>query len=922
MSKPWTAGAFSLSVAELAEVAGFPVPPSYLWVDSSNIINHGTLSVGANGWLKIVGSDVDLARGALEVTAIQPTGSFNGQTNFINDVGISDIYWGQTNTYSFFSPGVYNGRTAVAPPHQVQFGPGGPLFSTSFAVPQPLVYGYSNATDLVRLTLTNIDGSTTNILFPTNIVKQAVFVGVRDPAVLSSVVTFFPSSTFTNPFQTVCVRLGLRSTNVISGQPDLTTLFFYDTLASETNRGLLVNVFGTAPPPYVTERPANYNLSRVDDGRFAAGSPGNITPDAAFLYDPLTFSNNVVIGEYAGYAAQIDNLVSEPPPLTPGTVTNFPGRVQVYADTLDFRSTRVRGEGEVIVKANHLLSSSGAAVDCQNLSYTLGSTNGNLDVANLAKVSVTRLKGNLLAWSAVWTNFMTVILTNNYTVTNTFDSNGVAIATNSVPAPLTNTVVVDLYSLVLNGDNLLTTLPVITWELVTHSTNITISDSLTLVQSLLLDGQSFTLNGNLALSSTTLQNTIGQSSVTSLLDWIYTNAPSLLFFTNNGTLSVPSEAHFGDDGPIPYLDFVNRGTLNGGSVSINSSYVGNSGLLSATVGPLDVKGAAGKFQNGQSTSRGDINFKFGGLKFNNHQLSAVGAINFTVTNGLSDAGPSSANVFRAQNGFKLLAPPGSGDLLGTTFQSQLPNFVAADHAWAAQDRGVSTAGYTDNTALGKLILTVQSTTSAQFPLFRFKGVGATNGFYVDLLDLTGLSTNYVAMLEIDPGLTLYYASAKLSFTPPLNAAGLPQQPEEYLDGQFGGRLRWVSTFAGPNSSVDVVINGVTVPVNRALRFSKIIDSNGNGIPNYYDPDPFAAIPLVLAASLAPPSQPVSSAVAVSWDALTQKVYQVEFTSDIRHPAWQPLLQSTNTAATSSTVKIWDTNVPAGAQRFYRVKTTP
>ena len=61
-----------------------------------------------------------------------------------------------------------------------------------------------------------------------------------------------------------------------------------------------------------------------------------------------------------------------------------------------------------------------------------------------------------------------------------------------------------------------------------------------------------------------------------------------------------------------------------------------------------------------------------------------------------------------------------------------------------------------------------------------------------------------------------------------------------MNGQLGGHLVWVPGFAGPNSSVDVLINGKTVQVNKALRYSKIIDSNDNGIPNFYDPNPFDA----------------------------------------------------------------------------------
>ncbi|HZR15985.1 MAG TPA: hypothetical protein VFE51_01545 [Verrucomicrobiae bacterium] len=898
---------------------------SYLWVSASNLVNKGTLSVGGNGWLRLVGTNVNVARSALEVTTLQPIGSvIIGQTNFLNDVGINDVSWGQTNGLTLNSATVYNGNTATTPPHQVQIGPGGPFVLESFSINQPFAFGYSNATDLAPLSLTNSDGSVTNILVPTNIIKQAVFVSVSDPSVLSAAVTFFPSTSIANPFRTVCVQLALEATNVITGTLDQTSLYFFDTLASETNRGLMVDLGGTALPPFLDERPANYDLSRIDDGRFAAGTPGNVNPDGQFLFDPGNFTNPIVTAEYAGYSARVNNLASEPLASTPGTVTNFPGRIQILADNLDFRSARVRGEGEVVVQANHLLSSSGAAVDCENLSYTLGSTNGSLNVSGLTKPSVLRLKGDLLAWSGLWSNQMTLIFTNNFVVTNIVDTNGVIIGTNAVPSPLTNTASIGLCALILDGDGLAARVPVVTWDLVTHSTNIVISDSLSVVQTFLLDGQSFTLDGNLALTSTALQTASGGSATTALNNWVYTNAPDLLFFTNNGTLTVPSEAHFGDDRAFPYSDFINIGTLRAGSINIRSGLIENDASISATVGPLNFHGGLGIFQNDQTASGGDIDFFFDVLKFNNAQLAAMGALNFAITNALSDAGPTSSNSFQIKNGFNLFLKPDIGDLLGTTFQDAPPNFVEVDHVWAGADRGASADGYSDNAAIGQLVLQAQSTNPSQAPLFFFAGAGGKNGLYVDLLDLTGLGSNYLNLIEIDPSLTIYYAAARLGFVTPPSSNGIPQEPEEFLDGQFEGHLRWVSAFAGPNSSVDVVTNGTTVSINRALRFSKIIDSNGNGLPNFYDPFPFDsnASPLVLTASVAQTNQPVSGSLAVSWNAVPAKTYQLEFATDLERPLWQPLDRYTNSATINTRVTLWDTNAPAGTHRFYRLKMTP
>jgi len=899
-----------------------PVNPSYLWVHATNIVNQGLLSVGANGWLLLAGTNVGVARSGLEVQALTPAGSRNIGTNFIPDTGISDLVWAQTNL-NFPSGRIWDGLTAATA--------GGVL---SFTIPGPNTTDSLSNSFGIFVTVTNIVGITnpgamlptvdptniliTNIYVPTNIYKQAVFVGISDPTTLTVGVRYFPSTSITNPFTTVAVDITFTSTNAVTTLPEPTSLFFYDTLASETNRGINQNVQNT-----LAFRPANYVLSRLDDGRYRAGSSGNGVPDSLYLFDRNTFSNNVVSGEYAAYWAFVDDLVSEPPPVTGGTVTNLPGRVQIYAQNLDMRSARVRGAGEVIVKTEHLIGSSGAVVDCQNLSYNLASTNGLLSVQNLTKTAFARLKGDLLAWSALWSNSMTMIYSNNYSISNIVDTNGMTIGMSATQSPLTNGAALNLHTLLLDA-LFQTSLPVITWDMLTRGTNVVIDDNMTVVQSFLVDGQSLTLNGNITFSQATIDTSFGTVASSSISDWVYTNAPNLLYFTNNGTLTLPGNGHFGDDGPVPYIAFVNLGSINAASISLDGGYFQNSGNLAAG-GPLNMYGGTGKLENGQSTAGGAVQLACNNLKLNNYQLSAGSLLRLNVAGSLLDAGGVSSNLLSLHGGLNMLAKPLAGDLLGTTFQLLPPNFVAVDHVWAGLDRGVTANGYSNNVALGKLLLSPQTTDAARVPLFVFSGAGAQNGLYVDLLDFSNLGTNWnliqQQIVQIDPNLVVYYAAAKLGFTPPTNPAGIPMEPEEFLDGQFGGHLRWVSSFAGPNSSVDVVSNGVTIVVNKALRFSKIIDSNGNGIPNFYDPNPFNTVPPVLSASILSAGQPAGRSIAISWNALPNTLYHVEFSTSLPGANWQPLSDYLSDSQTTQRATIWDTNAPVDVQRFYRVRYT-
>jgi hypothetical protein len=712
------------------------------------------------------------------------------------------------------------------------------------------------------------------------------------------------------------------STNPVSLLPETHAIYWVDTLGSETNKGLNIN---TNHDPFYScngfiYRPANYNVSRTDPGGdFAGGSPGIGTPPGNFFSG---FANSGVSNTYSAYSAFITNLVSQSGTVITNSATNSPGRVRICAaGNLDLTRSRIGAQGDIMIQAGNLTNSAGAVIDCQTLNYNLGSTNGYLNITNLAQQNVSRLQGTMNAWSAIWTNIQPV-----------------AVGTN------TATNVVAFWVLVLDASQLSGIAPVTVQDLILHSTNngtgmrggITISDSMTVDQNFLLDGQSFTLLGSLNLSYP-------------LQDWTYANAPNLRYFTNNGALFIPQDAHFGDDGPTNYAAFVNNGTItNGGGLMINSDYFQNqnSGTLYAA-GGVFVTTSAGKVENASIISGEDMDFYGSTLKLNHSTLYAGNQFNFGMINSLYDTGGSSSNILICGNGFNLWIKPtnaAAGDLLGTVITNEAFNGAEVDDIWAGEDLGATTNGFYNNVAIGRLVLSPQAGPLSLFTLFYFSGASVSNALYVDYLDLTQLSTNYAEMLQIDPNLVIYYAAVTNNYAPP-QAGGVDQEWEEYLSGNTNicnGHLRWVTNFAGPNSSVDVVIGGHTWSVNRALRYSKIIDSNTNGIPNYYDPDPFSngappgSIPeLMLNVSLVQQtgqSSPedlvqtgqissttlANNVLAISWLATAGTVYQVEFATNLP-PNWQPLLAYTNNTLTNQTVTVLDTNAPAGApSRFYRV----
>jgi hypothetical protein len=888
--------------------------------------------------LKLAGTNVNLARGGVEVTSIIPIGSDNVGSNYFPEAGIRDIYWAATNIANppgVPTAGIWNGTYATTPLHDITVAP--PFGGQPFQFQMFAAYADSLATTngFIAVTVTNLVNLTnlpsgptvtniqeTNILIqtilvPTNITKQAVFVGSSDPSVLSANIYWHNSSSPTNVYKTTEVELIFVSPNNVSGGTEANTIYVYDSLASEVGRGVLANV--SSAQNITTYRPTNYIVSRLQLGKFGFGFTGDGFPDPNYLW-AQSYSNNFVAGDYSAYGAFIENIPAIPPIHPSGTYTNLSGRVQIYADSLDLTRTRLRGQGEVTIKTRHLVGSSNAIVDCPNLAFNLASTNGNLNFINLANTSVQRLEGDLYLYSLVWQN-QENIYSESWNITTNFDTNGVVTSLDATLTPVTNGCDLNLATTLVNGENLATVLPVYVWDLDLRGLNVTVNDNMNVVHTFFSDAKALTINGGITFTDGSWRNTLGRVTFPGLQDFISTNIPNVLDFTNNGTFSSTSSAHFGDDRLTPFDNFVNSGSVNSYSINVSSKYFRNSGSLSGS-GPLRIVADAADLAGGSSTARNTY-ITSDSLRMNGYRLTANGPLTLEVASLFTDAGAAgSTNFISLFNGIRVAPKPLVGDLLFTGIRTSLRGFSQTDHIWPGEDRGVSAAGFTNNLALGKLGFAGAVT---QDPLAWFAGAGGQNALYVDLLDLTGLGAFYADVLAMDPNFTIYYAAARLSFTPPNAANGVPQTPEEFLDGQFNGRLKWVSSYAGIYSSVAVVLDGKTVLMNAALRNSRLIDSDGDGVPNYYDTTPLggtteppAGSGVVLAPSFLNPGAG-SKAFGITWDAAANSAYQVEMATDLAKGDWQILTTFTNTATIGQRVTVTDPAAAQTGQRFYRIR---
>jgi hypothetical protein len=794
-----------LSQGELVQQEG------WLWVLATNIVNKGLMSAGAGGEIVLNGSTVNLSHSAgLQILPIVGTGGFNGQTNYIPDTAIYSEYWEATNGNLTVGGSPWDGTTlgafvgyanepcgVVDAPIQI-----GPLTPN-------VVDSVTNALGLGLLTLTNQQGLTSTMLVSSNLYYQGVFVytGTNN---LTGQIRFLSTGSLSNGFDIVSVQLGAAMTNVVTAQVQTDAVYFVDDYAASTNHGLNPDssINPGASCNSLNFRPAAYNLTRIVPIEYSLGfSPGLGVPPPSWFYNP-SYTNYIVTGgDSAAWSALVDNVAAQIPP--GGSVTNLPGRVHIYANNLNLNQAHVRAEGQIIVRATNLVTSVNAIMDCQNLSYNLGATNGSLNFTNLALPVVSRLHGTCDMVTAVWSNLVVTIYP-NFVV-----SNGVVTGESDI----TNVTLVNLSLTAVDASGLLTTVPVTVQDLVLHSTNMIVSDSVTVDETLLLDGLSATLVGDVALSGA-LQN------------WTYVNAPTLSYFTNNGALSIPNSAHFGDDGPNNYLWFVNNGSINSGGQNINSVnlLVNNGGVNFCNSG-----GFVGVAQTVQLTgatieAQSDIQFFANNLQLNAQSTldTVLGALDLTVTNSLTDGGAGAGNTINCQNGFNLFRKPTKGDLLGTAINSYCPLNAEVDHYWAGVDRGVSAAGYVNNVSIGSLALIPQGTQSSLYqPLFAFFPATGANALYVSTLDLSSLS-NYFGEIAIDPNMAIYYVTAMLNST---NAS-------QFLDGmQFldvngnpGGKMHWVA--GGPSQSRSATYGTMTGSYNAANGHFQLIVANSAGPTNF------------------------------------------------------------------------------------------
>jgi hypothetical protein len=254
-----------------------------------------------------------------------------------------------------------------------------------------------------------------------------------------------------------------------------------------------------------------------------------------------------------------------------------------------------------------------------------------------------------------------------------------------------------------------------------------------------------------------------------------------------------------------------------------------------------------------------------------------------------------------------------GDLLGTEFRSYAAPLALVNHVWSAADRGATVAGFTDNAAIGRLH--IEGETNSTFQFIPTQGGSA---IYIDVLDIAGVQAaslrDFTNRVKLQ--MNVYYGDVEST-----NSNFTAERLNRILGTNSPYNFYWVSNWAGPYSGIDVPLTsgGPVQRFNRALRQSPNVDSDGDGIPNLYDPFPFPPNDFGITGITAS-----ADTTTVQFGFMTQSAgkYTVEYSTNLASPAWQPLKQVLQNSPSGGIMSVTDQIQAGSPQRYYRVRKAP
>jgi hypothetical protein len=954
--------------------------PGQCFVWATNIVNSGSVIVGAGGLISFVGANVNLSRAKLTLeSSLVNTGGANVLGSGV--FGLNTNAW-----YPAFDLGPSN------------------AFSAFFPM-APFYLVLTNSQSYFKVDV----GASNNII-------RSVFIQNNS---LSNVAYNVYFDTANIGFGNGSVTIEWAGYYQDSASGTFITNYLY--LNNDYIRSTATNIFLN------NGIPDNFTFTASPTPLMLGNFPAPVGYQNVFPFDAVT-------NRYAFGDAQLIPTSVSTNDVADQSLTNLPGRIQISASQeLNVSLAEISGANFVSLQAPHQFDgSSGAFISAPYLDLNLGVTNGRLAVTNLLESQIPNWSGEVQAWSTRWLAVDATGVTNDYRVVIvgsqltpttlaqvqdlmlhgsnsivisdalnvirnfnadtrnlTLTTNGVANGAASLDGELNfsaldfywQNAVPNLQNLTNNGairiatqanfggppsNNVVATIPALAAQAIlsragTNVVNVSVGEKVQVgnsrytfvssvtntianqikiaatfdgslsnliaaingaagagtVYSSITPSNAFVGAGLLANHAFTVSARLtGSLGNTNQITVVSTN--NILWTTNHvsmtngelktnavalnpgvvGTLAGGSDAIIGSTNVVsfPYDNLINNGFISDlGSIIYAANFV-SSGVISNGSGGFTLQSLTATLTNGSITAAGDISITASSnLVTSNLLLEADRSLTLWATNWLTDGGITNGSVWSVGaasvgEGITILIKPATGDLLGTTITNVAPTNTSVINTWAGVDRGLSPAGYTNNLAVGRLILDAQPSSIANHNgAFVFNGAGASNALYVDYLELRDYATNGnnsssydFPWLTINTNLVIYFAQAVINGYSVADKIDFASREQ----GANGGRLRWIPTYNGHFSSTNLVFPaGVTNAINVALLTSSLIDSDGDGLANAYDSTPFFLQSQVNLTATVTNLSPAS--VRVQWRTPANATNSIEYRTNLAVGDWLP-----------------------------------
>jgi hypothetical protein len=926
-------------------------------VVATNITISGVVDVGENGLIQLIGQNIDLAMGLVNIESgagAVPDSNFGSFTN----------NWDPSSDLSSVN--------AISPPFQTAPG---------------------------KLSLFPAAAYTNVVMQGSNVIYRAVFIQDMNPANVAVSVFFGPNPELGNG--DVTVQWASSYQDPASGNSYDSYLYLNDDYVLGASTNVLP----------ILDTPANFILTPSSVPLLSG--PGTPQARAVGFYPVGGVSAYYDVANWnIGMQVSTNNIANH-------SVTNLPGRIEICcASNLDLRLAQLTGANYVSLSStNQFYGADGALIESPYADLNLGNDDGFLTVSNVLAGALPGASGTIVAWNTRWivpdpiisgqTNDYRVLIissgvsptllpqvqnlilhgTNSTVISDSFnvygtfscDAQSLTLTTNAVGYGATSfdgelnleqatdfsqSSVPNLRYLTNCGAIRTAYLFNFGFPSVTNYSSTSASGTLSETGTNAVQGDKVRVGTNQYVFVGTLTNTVANqvaivrgsfdSSMSNLIAAINgsgaggsgvsfssatTANPSALAGGLNNHAFVVTAVAAGTNGNSVVTTFTpakasvnlswgGYGDLYGGgtvtnvvSFLSNSAFINNGiltnqgsiiyagnfesgGLINNGIGEFVLQSLTTTLTNGILAAGADVSITASRLVTGNLLLHASRSLTLQATNLLTDLGPASDNQWAigsasVGSGFNLPIKPVAGDLLGTTLTLSAPTNRVVTSVWAGEDRGLSTAGYTNNEAIGQMIFDVSpSEIAGHNGVLAFNGTGTSNALYIDQLVLTnyaahGNATNNYnfTWLDIGTNMMIYFAQALIN----------GQSVAEAIDdqGKLGannGRLRWVCTYTGYYSSTNLYYTNMygtvyTKTVNTALAQSSHIDSDADGIPNLADPTPFF-LPDELNFSATVTDLPPQS-VRVQWRTIPNATNYVYFTTNFTATNWLPFTNFNN-----------------------------